>query len=296
MDLLKRLLYAACASALAFSVQVRGVQNPAAVSPQSVSPVRFAVIGDNGTGDGREYDVARRMAELRPTFPFEFVLMLGDNMYGGQDAKDFVSKFERPYKDILSSGVPFYASLGNHDLPNREIVYKGYSMNGRRYYSFTPAPGVRFFVLDSNYMDKRQLDWLTDELKKAGPDEWKICYFHHPLYSSGEKHGSSLGLRQVLEPLFVEHGVDVVLSGHDHIYERIKPQKGIQYFVVGSSGKLRKGNIDTKTGITARGFDTDNAFMVVEISGDRMTFRAISRAGSTVDSGVITRRGDHIAA
>jgi len=94
----------------------------------------------------------------------------------------------------------------------------------------------------------------------------------------------------VLEPFFVKYNVSVVLNGHDHFYERVKPQKGITYFVVGSGGMLRVGNIDRGTGITAKGFDTDQAFMAAEIIGDEMYFNAISRVGQTVDSGVLTRR------
>ena len=75
--------------------------------------------------------------------------------------------------------------------------------------------------------------------------------FHHPLYSSGGRHGSDLSLRAVLEPLFVKYGVSLVLAGHDHFYERIKPQKGIHYFVVGGSAKLRAGNV-LRTELTAK--------------------------------------------
>jgi len=81
-----------------------------------------------------------------------------------------------------------------------------------------------------------------------------------------------------------------VLTGHDHFYERVKPQKGITYFVVGSGGQLRSGNIDKGSGITAKGFDTDLVFMAAEIDGDQMYFNAISRTGQIVDSGVVTRR------
>jgi hypothetical protein len=94
----------------------------------------------------------------------------------------------------------------------------------------------------------------------------------------------------VLEPLFLKYNVSLVLNGHDHFYERIKPQKGIAYFVVGSGGQLRVGNIDRGTGITAKGFDTDLAFMAAEIVGDEMYFNVISRLGQIVDSGVITLR------
>ena len=121
----------------------------------------------------------------------------------------------------------------------------------------------------------------------AGED-WTVCYFHHPLYSNAARHGSSVNLRVLLEPLFIKHGVDVVFSGHDHVYERIKPQKGIYYFVSGAAGQLRRGNT-RPTDETAAYFDQDQTFMLVEVSGDHMNFAAISRAGKAVDSGVIRR-------
>jgi hypothetical protein len=249
--------------------------------------VVFAVIGDNGTGARAQYQVADQMAAARVKYPFEFVLMMGDNMYGGEAPKDFVQKFEKPYKALLGLQVKFYAALGNHDNAGRQILYKNFNMGGKHYYSFKPRDGVRFFSLDSNYMDKRQLEWFETELKNSG-SEWKIVYFHHPIYSSGEKHGSDIELRTVLEPVMVKYGVDVVLAGHDHFYERIKPQKGIHYFIVGSSGKLRQGNIGRSV-LTAKGFDRDNVFLLAQIAGDDMFFEAISRTGATVDLGSIRR-------
>ena len=112
-------------------------------------------------------------------------------------------------------------------------------MGGERYYTFNRR-NARFFVLDSNQMDPKQLAWIDDALKQS-QDEWKICYFHHPLYSDGGRHGPSVQLRVALEPLLVKYGVNLVFSGHDHIYERLTPQKGIAYFVAGSAGELRKG-------------------------------------------------------
>jgi 3',5'-cyclic AMP phosphodiesterase CpdA len=138
-------------------------------------------------------------------------------------------------------------------------------------------------------MNLTQITWLEKELRDSTED-WKIAYFHHPLYSSGERHGSQVDLRKVLEPLFIKYNVSVVFTGHDHFYERVKPQNGIVYFVVGSGGRLRRGNIDPRTGITARGFDTDQAFLVAEIDGDEMVFNTVSRGGTIVDSGIIERR------
>jgi predicted MPP superfamily phosphohydrolase len=261
---------------------------PAAVAAVQQPVLKFAILGDTGTGGKQQYEVGAKLNAVRGTFPFEFVIMLGDNMYGGESAKDFQNKFEKPYQPLLAAGVKFYASLGNHDVPERQTIYKPFNMGGQRYYTFKPKDGIRFFALDSNYMDKKQLDWLESELKSSG-SEWKVCFFHHPLYSSGEKHGPEVELRKVLEPLLIRYGVDVVFAGHEHFYERIKPQNGIQYFILGNSAKLRKGGILARSEITAKGFDTDNAFMVAEVTGDEMSFQTISRTGTLIDSGKFKR-------
>jgi len=248
--------------------------------------VRFAAIGDMGTGESPQYEVAQQMLKAHEAFPFEFVIMLGDNIYGGSTPSDFDKKFAVPYKPLLDAGVKFYASLGNHDNTN-ERFYQPFNMNGESYYTYKKG-NARFFVLNSNYMDPKQLAWLEGQLKDAGNGGWKICYFHHPLYSSGQFHGPSLDLRKLLEPLFVKYGVDVVFSGHDHVYERIRTQQGIYYFMEGASGELRPGNL-AHTAITEKGFDTDRSFVLSEIAGDDMYFETISRTGETVDSGVIHR-------
>jgi 3',5'-cyclic AMP phosphodiesterase CpdA len=273
-------------------VGVAGATVPVAVAPlPGVLPARpdslkFAAIGDSGTGDRAQYDVGQRMATERKRFPFELVIMLGDNLYGRQQPEDFVTKFERPYAALLSAGVAFYASLGNHDNP-RNSQYEAFHMGGERYYTFN-RKNVRFFVLDSNQMDPKQLAWIDEALKQS-QDEWKICYFHHPLYSDGGRHGSDVQLRVALEPLLVRYGVNLVFQGHDHIYERLTPQKGVVYFVSGSAGELRRGDVrPSKT--TAAYFDQDQSFMLVEIAGDELFYEAISRTGQTVDSGVVRRR------
>jgi hypothetical protein len=95
-----------------------------------------------------------------------------------------------------------------------------------------------------------------------------------------------VALREQLEPLFVKYAVNVVLTGHEHFYERLKPQKGVVYFVAGSSAKLRRGNIG-RGPLTEKGFDQGYTFMLVEIVGDEMHFQTISDAGKTIDSGII---------
>jgi len=255
--------------------------------PLEDKSVRFAVIGDSGTGDAPQYEVAAEMEAYRQATNFEFVLMLGDNIYGGHSARDFERKFERPYRSLLDAGVRFYASLGNHDDPNEERLYKPFNMTGERYYTFKKG-NVAFFALDSNYMDPKQLDWLEKELRNSNAD-WKVCFFHHPLYSDGKFHGPDTNLRAQLTPLFLKYGINVVLSGHEHVYERIKPEQGIYYFVLGNSGQLRFHNLRPSSEMQS-GLDTDQGFILMEISGNKLYFQTISRTGKTVDASVLARQ------
>ena len=259
---------------------------PAVKLPVTPSSVRFAMIGDSGTGERPQFEVAQQMMTFRKDFPFDFVVMLGDNIYGSKTAEDFRKKFEHPYQALRDAGVQFYASLGNHDHTS-ERLYKPFNMGGQRYYTFKNG-NVQFFVLDSNYMDPPQLEWLEQQLSGSGAT-WKICFFHHPLYSHGKFHGSDLDLRARLEPMLMKYGVDVVLNGHEHVYERVVPQHGINYFVLGNSGELRPHNLNPSPD-TAKGFDTDRTFGLIEIAGDQFHFQIVSRSGATVDSGILKPR------
>lgn len=265
------------------------------VLPVREGSVRFAVIGDSGRGDQAQHEVARQMIAWRAKFPFDFVVMLGDNIYPPNTEDDYTTKFEEPYRALLDAGVTFHAAIGNHDPP-AEIDYPGFNMNGHRYYTFRrnerrlgglAGAGVRFFVLDSRSLDPEQLAWLQQQLKQS-ETAWKICYFHHPIYTSGRYSAGARVLRLAMEPIFVEGDVDVVLTGHEHFYERLQPQHGVSYFISGGAGSLRKGDIRPSP-LTARGFDTDFHFMLMEISGDSLYFQAISRTGQTIDAGQITR-------
>jgi Calcineurin-like phosphoesterase len=259
--------------------------------PNKADSLKFAILGDFGTGSREQYQLAAIMKRVHDQYPFNLVTLVGDNLYGSERPQDFKKKFEDPYKPLLDAGVKFYASLGNHDDPQEQRNYKLFNMDGKRYYSFKPDgnQSVRFFALESSYLQPEQVAWFEQELKASNSD-WKIPYFHHPPYSSGERHGSDPQIRTALEPLFLKYNVSVVLTGHDHFYERTRPQKGIVYFVVGAGGQLRKGNIDTRTGLTAAGNDRDQSFMIAEINGDEMWFNAISRQGQVFDSGSFTRR------
>ncbi len=258
-------------------------QVPAAVS--------FAVIGDSGSGEPPQFAIARRMMIEREKTPYDFVIMLGDNIYGLGHPKYFKPRFEDPYRELLAAGVKFYAALGNHDAPAAadHIKYDKFNMGGRRFYSFVKGDGlIEFFVLDTNEtktseLKPEQLSWLEAGLK-ASTARCKVAYFHHAIYSSGRMHSPYTRLRGQLEPLFVKYRVSVVFSGHYHVYERIKPQHGIQYFVAGSGGKLMKGNLNKKSGLTAFGNDQTQIFLLATVDEKQMQVKAISADGTEVDS------------
>jgi hypothetical protein len=263
--------------------------------PKKLGSLRFAVIGDVGRGDPKQYDTAAELTRWRERFDFSLVLMLGDNMYAAGTPEDYAARFERPYKTLLDAGVVFYAARGNHDPPGI-VTYPPYNMNGNRYYSFTKKEGplgpvaartVRFVAIDTVNLDGAQLAWLRGELTVSDTD-WEICFYHHPLYTSGRYSFAAARLRRVLEPIFVQHGVDVGLAGHEHFYERVLPQRGVVYFTSGAAGALRVGDIRPSS-LTVAGFDEDTHFLLMEISGDDLFFQAVSRTGRTVDAGHIKR-------
>lgn len=276
---------------------LKEVATGAVALPNEERSIKFAVIGDSGRGDAAQNEVGALMAAFQQRFEYRFVLMAGDNIYEGPaTAEDYRLKFEEPYQALLEAGVKFYAALGNHDDP-RQVDYKPFNMEGHRYYTFRPpldlitrlGTGVRFFALDSTYLDGEQMRWLNQELGRSD-SEWKIAFLHHPLYTSGRYGLAARGIRFALESAFLSGGVDVVFSGHEHIYARSELQKGILYFVSGGAGSLRIGDA-RRTPQIARSFDTDYHFMLIEITGTGLFFQAIDRKGNTVDAGALYKAG-----
>lgn len=264
--------------------------------PEGKAPAgvfRFAAFGDMGTGDGKQLAIARLLGEFHQKRPYDTILMLGDNIYEEGDPADIPAKFERPYAELLRAGVNFHATLGNHDVKKgreAQINYPPFHMGGKAYYSFTKGEGlVEFFAVDSTQFDEPQAQWIESALS-ASRAPWKIAFFHHPLYSSAGKHGSDLKLRAKLEPLLVKYGVAAAFSGHDHTYERIIPQQGVQYFVSGAGGKLRRGDLDAKSPLMAAGNDDKHSFMFIELSREQMKFWSVDITGRIVDSGSLPPR------
>ena len=264
-------------------------QAPGAISPLPMPQIRFgtvfALMGDSGSGDQAQQAVAQAMLTYFDTARrFGFVLMLGDNLYDD----DYTNEFSKPYKPLLDRGVKFYATLGNHDR-DLEIHFKPFNMNDVDRYSFDDG-NARFAAVNSNHpSDPLQIQWLDQVYADAGT-KWRIAFFHHPLYSSGQHAAEGRDvIRPALEPVLVRNHVNVVFSGHEHLYERIKPQKDINHFVSGGGGRYLYGYKPSE-------FDeigvSDHHFMVAEISGDRLFFEAISHSQQLIDCGIVYRTAD----
>jgi acid phosphatase len=206
--------------------------------PRAARPspkMRFAVIGDLGTGRDKQAQVADKMCAWRQTHPFQHVVTTGDNIYPDGSPDHFERKFYKPYACLLQNGVQFHASLGNHDVHTDngwpQLQDPAFGMEGRNY--VFRKNGVRFVIADSNNL---KLGWLKKAARRRPGVRWTIVVFHHPVYSPGIEHGSTPGYRPGLPRLFRKRGVDLVFNGHDHLYAATKPLKGLRYVVTGGGG------------------------------------------------------------
>ena len=322
----------------------------------------FAVVGDTGEPNTDLKAIAQQMSSYHTNKSrFEFVLLLGDNIYSNGVGQGLVVHFERPFKGLLEAKVKFYAALGNHDIQKPEGIklqtnYANFNMGGRRFYSFKSPDGmVEFFALDSTALSEeaedlvdlnlkkltvtrditeKRLETLAptttkakaeqrlaavnskiaeseqflDEIRKVKSDQltwldqalasstaqWKIVFLHHALFSSAYKrrgHGKDaavLRLRKLLNEKFVQHKVDVVFGGHDHVFEKTKVQVSpvtnhkITYITSGSGAKLRKDDLDKKNSFFEFGEDRKNSFLVVHLNTSKMDVDVIDKLGKNI--------------
>ena len=259
--------------------------------------LRFAAIGDNGSGGRQAMAVATRLAETYRQRPFGLVAHLGDISYYGNLEERYAEVFARPMAPLIDAGIGFELAIGNHDTALRhsdeglEEIEAELRLLGTPglYYSKTHGP-VDFFFLDSSVPGvfgpgaSRQWEWLDDTLA-GSTSQWKIVALHHPLYSSGE-HGSTVGARKRLEPILARHRVDLVLAGHDHHYERTHPQNGITYVVSGGGCKTTSVG---HSSFTARAASILQ-FLLVDIEGDRLEGRCVQVDGRVADRFVLRAR------
>jgi Calcineurin-like phosphoesterase len=196
--------------------------------------LRFAVIGDFGTGGTTQKDVADRMCRRRNSYPFDFVITTGDNIYPDGSAQYFDSNFFQPYDCLLENDVAFRSTLGNHDVitdnGRPELNEPAFGMPSRNY--VFRISGVRFVMVESNVIAR---DWLRRATRSREDDTWTVVAFHHPVFSPGT-HGSTDGMRPWMPRLFRDRGVDIVFNGHDHLYAVSKPIRRVRYVVTGGGG------------------------------------------------------------
>jgi predicted phosphodiesterase len=250
----------------------------------------FAVVGDNGSGGRQAMAVAERMARTYETRPFGLVALLGDICYYGNFEDRFDDVFLRPMQPLIDAGVRFELALGNHDadihhtdegLAEIEAELRLLGTPGE-YYTTSHGP-ADFFFLDSSVPGlfgptaSRQLEWLDDALASS-TNQWKIVALHHPLYSSG-RHGSTPGAQERLAPVLARHHVDLVLTGHDHNYERTHPRDGVTYVVSGGGCKTTAVGHSDFTAVSASTLQ----FLVVDIDGDRLVVDSVRPDNSLVD-------------
>jgi predicted phosphodiesterase len=244
-------------------------------SPGPPEPLRFAVIGDWGSGWPSQHAVADRMCAWREERPFDLVMTTGDNIYPDGSQQHFQRKFFTPYDCLLRDGVRFHAALGNHDFVTDrggdELDEPAFGMPKRNY--VLRQNGVRFVVWDSNVMDR---EWLSRATRARALDRWTIVLFHHPVYSPGPQRGSTPGFRPSLPRLFRARGVDLVLNGHDHIYSATKPLRRIRYVVTGGGGASLYPCGEAWFSVECQ---SRNHFLYVVVHPDHIGVRAVPTVG-----------------
>jgi tartrate-resistant acid phosphatase type 5 len=253
--------------------------------------VVFAVIGDYGSGNNDEADVARLILSWQP----DFIITLGDNNYpnGSADYIDkaigqFFHSYIFPYQGSYGEGAEvnrFFPSIGNHDTytDNGQPYLDYFRLPGNeRYYDFTWGP-VHLYAIDNIETEpdgvgesSTQAQWLKAELA-ASTSPWNLVYMHYPPYSSGA-HGSTDWARWP----YAEWGADAVLAGHDHTYERLE-EDGITYFVNGVGGAGRYNFEDILNGSQVR-YNQDYGAMRVEVTETSILFQFITRTDGLIDS------------
>ena len=257
----------------------------------------FAALGDNGTGGRQAVAVADQMAETYALRPYGLVCLLGDISYYGSIQDRFHDVFEEPFEPLIEAGVRFELSIGNHDgtrypasgsVAEVDQVLALLGTPGR-YYTTSHGP-VDFFYLDSNEPGRcdggsaEQLDWFEEALGTS-TNEWKIVGIHHPPYSAA-RYGTTPGEAETLAPILSRHAVDLVMSGHDHHYERTVPIDGTTYVVSGGGSKTTPVKPSEFTAVA----ESTLEFMHFTVDGDQLTGEAIRPDGGLVDRFELTAR------
>jgi UDP-2,3-diacylglucosamine pyrophosphatase LpxH len=252
---------------------------PDSATPDTADrPVHLAVAGDVGTGDDVERATADAMDRVEAANPYDALLLLGDNVYPDGNPEDIRTKVLEPFANVLDGTTQLLPVLGNHDndsgYADEQLAALGMPA---RWYS-TVIDDVLVLSLDSNHPDDaEQLRWLEATLADS-TQTWKIAEMHHPPYSAGV-HGSSKRVRAAFVPLFRRYGVQLVLAGHDHDYQRSHVIDGITYVVSGAAAKLRSAGTADFTEVSTSTYH----FLDITVWPDHLDLAAIGQDGAVID-------------
>ena len=258
------------------AVAIAAPQAPGGTAAQSGSSVRFLVKGDWGTGSTAQAAITKRMCASHAATPASFILTTGDNFYS-PDGTATRATFDRPEACLLATGLPWRATWGNHDLGGTSTATR--LASPKRWYSFAKGP-VRVIVLDCNQpSSSAQLAFLRTTLERA-TEPVRIVSIHQPPYTAG-LHEPSTTQQRLMVPLFRKHRVSLVLSGHNHSYERIVTG-GITYIVSGGGGAQVYPCVRMPAGLAK--CTPEYNFLEVDATADSLGVRAVRRDGSTLES------------
>jgi Calcineurin-like phosphoesterase len=242
------------------------------------------VIGDFGTGSDDEHAVADAMLDWHKEFGADAIVTTGDNVYPGGDPTDFDRTWFEPFGWVDEEGLDVVASLGNHDVitDGGAPVMDLFDMPAP-YYE-TTVGDVDIFVLDANGIaDPPQTSWLRRRLATSD-NEWQIVVFHQPAYSCS-RHGSTQEVIDTWVPLFRRFGVDLVLNGHDHLYQRFAAEGGVTYVVTGGGGTFLDGTGDCPATTPERlaAVDDKHHFVAIEGSATQLVGRVVGIDEASLD-------------
>jgi calcineurin-like phosphoesterase family protein len=199
----------------------------------SAATTKILAMGDFGVGGSTERELGATMKKFESTHPTDLILTLGDNDYT-ESPSAFHQNWVASFGWLGDAGLRIAGTLGNHDVrvDNGRYEYDELAMPRARYRR--AVGNIELFILDSNRVNDAQTDWLKRVLP-ASTSIWKIVVFHHPAWTCGE-YRSNAAIVHKWVPLFEQHGVQLVLNGHDHNYQRFGPRRGVTYIVHGGGG------------------------------------------------------------
>jgi Icc-related predicted phosphoesterase len=246
--------------------------------------IHIGVVGDIGDSGTRLDRTARAMAQVGNTDPYDVLLLLGDNVYPSGDPARLRATVFEPFAGVLDEGAMLLAILGNHDVKrgNADPQMRALGMPGRWW--SRDIGDVTIVGLDSNEPDNPAQRAFLEQTLATSDARWKIVALHHPPYSAGYQ-GSSQHVRDVFAPIFERYGVQLVLSGHDHDYQRSNKINGVTYVVSGgAAGARRTGERD----FTAVSFSWHH-FVDIAVFNGRLVVRAVNQDRRVADEFALSR-------